>query len=412
MKQFTGLVLLIFLCSSIKGQLYINGEVFVQKNGLLFSEDTVQLASLALVTTDGIIQSYKSISTNGRVINTGTTGFIISPIPSDENISFDIGTTTNSKIQIEHSTGTAITFQIAVRDGIYKDPETNSDIITSNVVGKTWIINPLSHTSNCNVTAGWNSSDELVSFNNTVCAISSWTTSVSSHWSVIGSFSSATNTGAIPTYTMSAMLGNLAPNNTYLGVGGNGSILPITSLSFIAKVLKQDVYTSWETFGANNSTSFLLERSFDGLVFNTVAIVTAKHNNMPTDKYTYTDAKAFITGNCRQLYYRLKQIDKNGLFSFSEIRKVTLDDIYGSTFIVYPNPAKGIVYLKILSDKNGPANIAIYSEEGKQVISKSTMLYEGLQSIPLPITPLAKGFYQIKITCTSGSLPTQKLIIQ
>ena len=161
MKILIYFLLFVLSFKSIDAQLYLNGDVYIQKGGVLYANDSILLASKASIVTNGILQSTKFIKTNGFAINTDKSGFIQSPIDNNTLTGFDIGTTTNNKLQLQHSTGSTVVFQMAVRDSVYNNPVTINSTIKSNIVGKTWIVQPLTNATNANGTLYWNNQDEL-----------------------------------------------------------------------------------------------------------------------------------------------------------------------------------------------------------------------------------------------------------
>jgi Secretion system C-terminal sorting domain len=408
MKQFTLLIFSLLLLFNARGQLYVNGDIYVQNNGLLYSQDTIQLANSANVVTNGIIQSTKGINTNGHLINTGTTGFIISPIASAVSKSFDIGTTTNNKLEIQHTTGSTTSFQMAVRDNVFTNPQTSATQITSKVVGKTWLVQPLSAATNCTAKLYWNVGDELTSFVRATSGISKWNTGATSWGTVIGGYTAA-GTGTTPTYNQTATLGNLATNLSYLGVGSTGSSLPIHKLIFDAAAYKSDVLLNWKAIEAFNNKAFDLERSTDGNNFYKLITIA---NNATSQDYNYKDEKAFAVTSKEKLYYRLKQMDNDGKFAYSEIKRVFNSTKTTNTVSIYPNPAKDNFNIKIISE-NAVSNISItvYDELGKQVLYKSTSLIEGLQTIQINSSQLSKGIYNLIIATNDKIISTQKIII-
>src|SRR5437868_5973218 len=101
-------LMVILICFHAHAQLYINGAVTIQNGATLYANDTIQLGSSASLTTNGLLQSTKAINTNQYLVNTGTTGFILTPVASGTASSFDIGTATNNRFSIQHSSGSAV----------------------------------------------------------------------------------------------------------------------------------------------------------------------------------------------------------------------------------------------------------------------------------------------------------------
>ena len=407
-KVYTIIFSSLFLLSQTTAQLYINTDVYVQNGGVLFAQDTIQLANTAVVATQGIIQSAKGINTNGHFINTGTTGFIISPVANNVAKIFDIGTTLNNKIQLQHTTGSTVTYQMAVRDNVYNNPTINNIQIISKVVGKTWMVQPLTSSANTNATLYWDAATELTGFTRATSAVSKWITGTSLGWSIVGSYAAATTTGSTPAYSRAVSLGNLSTSNLFLGVGSTGSALPVEGLIFDAVANKTDVFINWKAIEVLNGKNFELERSIDGVNFTNIYTT----NNVLLEDYNYTDSKAFFNTNSEVLFYRLKEIDNNGLYTFSDIKRVEANSANVNSISIYPNPAKSLFYIKLYSEKTSEASIILYDVTGKKVLNNTISLYKGLQNIPVNSSQLAKGIYEISIITGGKNITTQKIIIQ
>lgn len=121
--------------------------------------------------------------------------------------------------------------------------------------------------------------------------------------------------------------------------------LPVKLLSFTGKSVKKDVLLEWATATEVNNNGFEVQRSIDGKHFETIGFVKGNGNTSSAVNYSYTDINAFSTQQLSSsatppLYYRLKQLDRNGTASLSHI--VIINSVEESTpgisFAVYPNP--------------------------------------------------------------------------
>ena len=118
-------------------------------------------------------------------------------------------------------------------------------------------------------------------------------------------------------------------------------VLPVSLLNFTAKNKEQSILLTWQTATEINTNFFNIERSFDGIHFNSIGKVKAVGNSNIIRNYKYNDNDLSENG---EIYYRLQAIDIDGTGSYSKIEKIkfTTSQI---AFSVYPNPAKGVVYV-------------------------------------------------------------------
>ncbi|MFI5220819.1 MAG: T9SS type A sorting domain-containing protein [Bacteroidia bacterium] len=417
MRHLQILLAAILLFHFSKAQLYINSDITIQNTATLYADDTVQLASSAVVTDNGILQSTKSINTNGYVINTGTTGFIITPIASGISKSFDIGTTSNNKIQIQHSTGSAVVFQLAVRDSVYTNPQTSTSAINTNVVRKTWYVGPQSSVSTLSGTAYWNAADESGSFLRSNCGVAYWQSGTSTAWSFTNGTSAATATGSSPAYSKTASTSGLTAGIYYFGVGGFGSALPITLISFDAnKISNDDVLLTWITKSELNNDHFDLERSVDGSQFTAIGKVKGNGTTNLVHNYQYTD---ILTTNFKQqtsniLYYRLKQVDADGKFQYTEIREVDLQKVISNSLnvSVYPNPNNSLLNIDFETTEQKNISFNLFDVNGKNILNEKYLIETGKQNFQINTSQLAPGVYMMNILDeNNGTITKQKLII-
>ena len=412
---------LLLLCSvQIKAQLYINSAVTIQNNVTVYADDTVQLGASAAVSTNGLLQSTKSINTNGSFIITGITGFIISPVAPGVSKSFDIGTTSNNKIQIQHLSASTTAFQMAVRDNIFINPQTNATQITTNVVNKTWYLSPLSPVNTLSGTAYWNASDESTGFLRGNCGMSFWLSGTSTAWTFVGGTAAATITGSSPAYSKTAVTTGFSSGVYYIGVGGLGSALPVTLVLFDAtKNDRDDVVLKWITATEINSKEFELERSVDGsqLTVNrweTIAIVKAAGNSNTERKYTYTDLLPFAKLHASKLFYRLKQIDLDGKYQYSETREVDLQkiDLNNLQITMYPNPNDELLNIDFESSESKNVSILLFDAGGKNIAMEKYNIVSGKQTFQINTSLLAPGVYLLQIMDDNhANVSKQKLII-
>lgn len=118
------------------------------------------------------------------------------------------------------------------------------------------------------------------------------------------------------------------------------AVLPTTLTYFSGKAAQDQVELSWKSTTEVNSDYFVVESSTDGANFKAVDQVAA--TNMPSS-YTYVHHTT-VTG---KVYYRLKQVDKNGNYAYSQIIFVTLSgDKTRGNITLYPNPASTVLNVR------------------------------------------------------------------
>lgn len=181
----------------------------------------------------------------------------------------------------------------------------------------------------------------------------------------------------------------------------NTVVLPVSLLSFTATKQQQSVLLNWQTANEINNNYFSVERSNAiNRVFTEINKVYSKGNASQKQSYNTTDLKPLQGWN----YYRLKQVDKDGKFSYSSIASVYFDD--GLVIAVYPNPANSYIYVVGLK-QDVQNNISITDINGKTVLTATT----NQSSTKINIQNLASGVYYINIIQNGNSFK-QKFVKQ
>lgn len=106
-------------------------------------------------------------------------------------------------------------------------------------------------------------------------------------------------------------------------------VLALTGACFAgAELLSFRVYPvidhsqmEWTTGVENDLQVFVIERSADGLEFLPIGHLNARGSY---SEYTYTDSSPLDVDMNRTFYYRLKMVDRNGVYQYSEVRTVSL----------------------------------------------------------------------------------------
>jgi hypothetical protein len=134
----------------------------------------------------------------------------------------------------------------------------------------------------------------------------------------------------------------------------------------------------------------LIQRSLDGVSFEDVGSVNAKGTTVQISTYQFLDSFYLPV----TIYYRLKQIDINGHFSYSGIRTVLPNNIQ-SSLNIYPNPVIGTNMHIDLGDKvYNTLNVFMYSSAGIVYAGGTYSNCKNILDITLP-NSLKSGYYKM-----------------
>jgi hypothetical protein len=167
----------------------------------------------------------------------------------------------------------------------------------------------------------------------------------------------------------------------------DGSVpLPVTLLHFQAESQGNQVLTSWQTAIESNSSHFEIYRSRDGSIFNLAGTVAAAGNSVTLLNYAFTDNSPYRDIS----WYRLKSVDLDGRFTWSNI--VQVDRGNPATVSLYPNPTNGPMILSVPAAIAGRRPIAfIYDGIGRKL--RSFLISSTTQ--PIDVSALPAGVYHL-----------------
>jgi RHS repeat-associated protein len=171
-----------------------------------------------------------------------------------------------------------------------------------------------------------------------------------------------------------------------------GAPLPISWLYFKGKTEGKDNLIEWATINEQNSKSFIVERSLNGTNFTEIATLAAAGNSNTSKTYTLTDYRIDKL-NSVYMYYRLKQVDLDGRFVYSNIIRLTYNQKDKIKSMVYPNPTEGMITISIGDAKLIGTTAAVYDENGKLL----QMVKITANSQTLNLGKYVNGVYYIKL---------------
>ena len=173
--------------------------------------------------------------------------------------------------------------------------------------------------------------------------------------------------------------------------------LPITLDYFNAKKQLESIFIDWQTLSEINNDFFTVEKSEDANNWKILTLINGSGNSNSINYYNTIDYSPYSNGT----YYRLKQTDFNGEFSYSKIKY--FGNILKYNISIYPNPTSKEVNI---TSKKEIESIEIYSLNGHLIYQKQ---YIFVKHYRLDLQFLKSGNYLLKIKCGS-SVITEKIL--
>jgi hypothetical protein len=348
-----------------------------------------------------------TIASTGSIAGGSSTAFVVTdntgklvqnnvgPAGRSGTILFPVGSSTSSYTPTSIiNTGTTDNYDVRVINQVssaYSGGLPTGSPYTTHVVNKTWFINEaVAGGSTLTLTMQWNGSDELTSFNRASCGIARYN---GTGW-ISGSTSAASGTN--PYTQLTSNISTLTP----FAIGDASSTVPVKLISFTAVKNKADVDVTWQTASEMNNDHFDIERSTDGKQFSTIGEQRGAGTSRDIIAYAFTDhtaSQAFLQSNI--LYYRLKQVDIDGNYTYSDIVNVA-NAVPGQFEIVSvkPNPFASGFELNYLSSSLAPVTIEITDVIGKMVFSRDIQVSKGANTFTMPADiDLKDGVYFVRL---------------
>jgi hypothetical protein len=176
--------------------------------------------------------------------------------------------------------------------------------------------------------------------------------------------------------------------------------LPVNFLDFTATLLSDNtVKLNWQAVTDQDHDYFVVERSADGKNFITLSLAPQ------SAPYSYIDAAPLQGKN----YYRIKQMNKNGSFTYSKVMSIMV--VKGNNISLYPNPVADMLSIKLKNSERDRLKIEITNVDGKTVYNKTNFVNENTVELQIDMTSWKAQIYVLRVSNSKGELiATKKLI--
>jgi len=215
-------------------------------------------------------------------------------------------------------------------------------------------------------------------------------------------------TDSVAAIASTAQSVTLKPGEYYVFTNKNlrSIALPVNWLSFTAeKAAGTSVLLKWSTAQEKDNSYYSIERSIDGNHFTSIGEVPAGKASNTVQYYQFTDKQPYSSDN----YYRIKQVDKNGNFSYTSVQKLSFD-ASAALWQLYPNPVSKSTALYIKKDAS-KMQLVLTDISGKVLYNNVYRMVKAGQKIPLVAERLSGGIYLLKVTSDKNT-STQKLVVE
>ena len=191
-----------------------------------------------------------------------------------------------------------------------------------------------------------------------------------------------------------------------------GVILPVKWLDFSVARQQNNALVQWKVIGEENTVLYDLERSLNGRDFEKIA-TTKKLNGTEVNTYNHTD----VDINKLQasiIYYRVKQLDREGQFTYSEVRTLKLNS--KGDVSIYPNPVKDGFYIQFAQVINAQEKVQLQLVTiGGQIIETRSISASQASNYYFSIMDngsIKSGTYLLKIYAGENLVDSKSILVQ
>jgi hypothetical protein len=187
-------------------------------------------------------------------------------------------------------------------------------------------------------------------------------------------------------------------------------VLPVELTTFTGYNNGNINVLNWTTASELNTLKFEVEKSIDAITFEYIGERPAAGNSNTPRSYTLNDVHPVIGNN----YYRLKMIDKDGKYKYSDIIIIKVNELSQTTdgiVSIYPNPTKGELNIVYQAGVEQKVNLHVFNTLGQHMLSEGYNMHSGMNTITIKVTDFAKGMYILDMqNITSGEKFQSKFI--
>jgi len=191
-------------------------------------------------------------------------------------------------------------------------------------------------------------------------------------------------------------------SNNYTFTFTADASLPVELTKFQATPTQSNIALNWQTAMELNNDYFSVEKSENGTDFRSIGEVLGAGSTLEIQNYNFIDEHP----NAGMNYYRLKQVDFNGDFEYSEMVAVEYSKNKSAQF--FPNPVRDELAIRTTSNNT---NISIYNVQGQLVRQLSSLTIDG--QYLLNMSDLDGGLYFVQLTDgETGALIAQQRVVK
>ena len=183
--------------------------------------------------------------------------------------------------------------------------------------------------------------------------------------------------------------------------------LPISLLAFGGSVIDKNVELIWSTASETNNAGFEVQRiTLESESWETLGFIEGMGTTTVAHQYEYVDQQA-LTG---ESYYRLKQIDFDGNYHFSNVISIEMGLSSANPYEISPNPVGESLNIQLNYKNSKKIDLELYNASGQAIWKNSQVSSTASLSFDTKKIGLAPGIYYMHFI-NSGEIEIQKIVV-
>lgn len=183
--------------------------------------------------------------------------------------------------------------------------------------------------------------------------------------------------------------------------------LPITLMSFKGSLVNKQAYLNWSAI-EYDLKKYEVEKGIDGVNFTYLNEVSPKNQAGMQSDYQLIDKDVYPGDN----YYRLKMIDIDGTFKYSNIVRLQTEKKSIAVTKMYPNPLHDIFNIQFFAEKSTAVQVDVTDIAGKKILTKKVDVQSGITNYQLNLAAMSAGSYIISIKDNEGKMIEKQQLVK
>jgi len=193
--------------------------------------------------------------------------------------------------------------------------------------------------------------------------------------------------------------------------------LPVELLSVAAYLHDGRVYLRWATATEENNYGFDVERSVisRSAGWSKVGFVPGSGTTTELRRYEFEDDLAMLSQYSGVIYYRLRQVDVDGKYTYSPVVEVSMSNAprVARLYPSYPNPVNDVITLEWYLPEPGTVSLSLYNLQGREVarIQDQKPQERGFHALHASVGGMPSGMYNLVLQAGESRL-LQVIVVQ